>query len=239
MAIDHRPDPTSVDQRTAVVALSVALLIYASIVQLVPGYTALYVPISLVGTGLLLIVARWLRLDRRDLAITPDRVADGLRWGGVIGLVAATGLAVGVAVPALRPLLEDDRVGDIGYGLLAYRMFIRIPLGTALLEEVAFRGVLFGAWQRWAGTRAAIVGSSVVFGLWHVRPAWDLLDENGVSQPVAVELLLVATAVMLTAAAGGFFCWLRTRSRSLVAPFVAHAMINSVATLAAFAAFRL
>jgi membrane protease YdiL (CAAX protease family) len=142
-------------------------------------------------------------------------------------------------VPALRPILEDDRVADIGVGLLAYRALVRIPLGTALLEELAFRGVLFAAWRRRSGTFTAAVGSSLVFGLWHIRPTYDLLAANDVSGGAAVDALAVAAAVVTTAAAGGFFVWLRVRGESLAAPFVAHAGVNALAIVAAFAALRL
>lgn len=241
MAIDHLPDQTAVHARTddlLVVGLSLALLVYSSTVQFVPGYTALYVPIGLAATGLVLLAGLRVGLDRAAIGVEPDRVRDGWRWGGAVGLVAVAALAIGVAVPVFHPLLEDERVGEIGYGLLAYRTLLRIPFGTALLEEVAFRGVLFGAWQRWTGTRAAVVGSSVVFGLWHVRPAAELVEINGLTASAGGVAVLVTAAVAFTAAAGVFFCWLRIRSGSLVAPIVAHAMINSAATVAAFAVFR-
>ena len=241
MAIDHRPDTTLVHSRAddrLVVGLSLALLVFSSTVQFVPGYTALYVPLGLAATGLVLLAGQRAGLDRADIGAEPRRLRNGLRWGGAVGLVAILGLAIAVAVPVFHPLLEDERVGEIGYGLLAYRALLRIPFGTVLLEEVAFRGVLFGAWQRWAGTWAAVVGSSVIFGLWHVRPAAELVEINGLTASAGGVALLVGGAVLFTAGAGAFFCWLRIRSSSLLAPIIAHALINSSATLAAFAVFR-
>ena len=119
-------------------------------------------------------------------------------------------------------------------GLLAYRAAIRIPVGTALLEELAFRGVLLGAWTRIGGQLQAAIGSSIVFGLWHVRPTIELLDANGLAPIGATRLGLVFAAVAATACAGLLFSWLRIRSGSLLAPYIAHAGVNSLALLGAF-----
>ena len=207
---------------------------YSLTVQLVPGYTALYVPISLVAAALVLWAARNAGLDVYDLGLGRPQLMAGVNTGAAVAGLAAIGLAMAVAEPMFHPLLEDERVGDIGLGLLAYRFLIRIPFGTVLLEEVAFRGALLGAWLRLAGPVTASVGSSVVFGLWHIRPALELLEANGLAESTTGEVLGVGLAVAFTAAAGGFFCWLRINSHSLLAPIVAHAGINSFALVAAF-----
>ena len=218
--------------------LSLVLLGYSSIVQLVPGYTALYVPLNLAATAIVLLAAHGAGLGFDDIAARTDRLSGGLRWGFGVGLIVVFGLTIGVAVPAFHPLLQDERVGDIGCGLLAYRTLVRIPFGTVILEEVAFRGVLFGALQRWAGLRAAVIGSSAVFGLWHIRPAVDLVEVNSLAASTLPSGLLVGGAVVVTGAAGILFCWLRIRSGSLLAPIIAHAVINSSATAAAFVVLR-
>ena len=147
---------------------------------------------------------------------------------------AAVVLAVGVAIPALHPLFDDARVADIGPGLLAYRALIRIPLGTAVFEEFAFRGALLGAWAKLTSPVRAAVGSSLVFGLWHVRPTIDVLDANDLATSSVARLSALTAAVVLTAVAGYLFCLLRLRSRSLLAPIIAHAAINSFAIVAAW-----
>ena len=225
----------TISDRRFVGGLSVALLVFSGTVQLVPDYAAVYVPINLTLTALLLGLARRVGLDRSDLGLERDRLSGGLRSGVLVALVAVAALAVAVAIPAFHPLLEDERVGEIGYGLLAYRTLIRVPLGTALLEEAAFRGVLFGAWSRWAGTKSAVIGSSALFGLWHIRPTLELLSANDLAGSGPAQAGAVAGAVVLTAAAGVLFCWLRIRSGSLLAPFVTHVIVNSSAMVAAFA----
>lgn len=217
-----------------VLALGAALVTYSSAAHLIPGFNALYVPLSLAATSLLALVAWKVGLDRADLGLQRTALRSGLSWGLKVAAAAAVALTIVVAIPALHPLFEDERVRGIGPGLLAYRALIRIPLGTALFEEFAFRGVLFGAWARIASRRRAALGSSFVFGVWHIRPAIELLDANELAFSSAARLAVLTAAVLLTTIAGYLFCLLRVHSRSLLAPFIAHAAINSLAIVAAY-----
>lgn len=219
--------------KALVIVLSIGLVAYSSTVQLIPGFNLLYVPLGLVATTALAFVAKTSGLGLNDVGLERDTFRSGLRLGLFVAAVAATCLLVAVAVPPLHPLFEDARVADFGAGLVAYRALIRIPFGTALFEEFAFRGVLFGAWRRWSGTKAAAVGSSIVFGLWHIRPAIDLVNANDLASAASGQAGVVIASVATTAGAGIFFCILRVRSRSLVAPLVAHAAINAFALVAA------
>lgn len=215
-----------------VAVLSVGLLGYSA-AGLSPIW---YVPVNLVVAAAVLATGVRLGLTTGELGLSRDRIRAGLRLGGLVGLGAAGVLAIGALLPWTRPLFDDARTAGIGFGLLAYRGLIRIPLGTALLEEVAFRGVVFAAWRRVHSSAVAAVGSSVVFGLWHVRPAIDLLIENDIAADGWPRVAAVGGAVAGTALAGLGFCWLRLRSGSLVAPFVVHAVVNSFATVLAFVA---
>ncbi len=217
----------------SIVLISILLVAYSSTVHLIPGFNALYVPISLATTALLAVMARRLGLKRSDLALETEHRKAGLTAGAVVALVAAFGLAIATAIPALHPLFRDARLGDIGFGLVLYRALIRIPFGTAILEEFAFRGVLFGIWARISGRWSAAVGSSIVFGMWHIRPALDLLNANETASTTLAQSLLLLGAVLGTVVAGLFFSYLRIRTDSLWAPLIAHASINSLAIVAA------
>jgi membrane protease YdiL (CAAX protease family) len=111
---------------------------------------------------------------------------------------------------------------------------VRIPLGTALLEEVAFRGVLQGAWAREASTASSVAGSSLAFGLWHIGPALELLRINAIAQAPLARAAAVVAAVAATAAGGALFSLVRLRTGGIAGPAFAHAAINAFATLAAF-----
>jgi membrane protease YdiL (CAAX protease family) len=217
-----------------VLALAAGLVAYSSTAQLIPAFNVLYVPLSLVATVALGVVASRVGLEPFDLGLERSTWRTGLLWGAGVAAVAAVSLALAVIVPAFHPLFDDARISGIGPGLLAYRALVRIPLGTALFEEFAFRGVLFGAWAKLASPAQAAAGSSLVFGLWHVRPTIELLDANDLAVSAVARGSVLAAAVLLTAAAGYLFCLLRVRSRSLIAPFVAHAAINSLTIVAAY-----
>jgi len=217
-----------------VLTLSVALVTYSSAAHLIPEFNALYVPLSLAATALLAFVAWKFALGSADLGLERTALRSGFSWGLKVAAVVALALVAAVAIPAFHPLFEDERVTGIGWGLVAYRALLRIPLGTALFEEFAFRGVLFGAWAKIAGPARAAAGSSFVFGVWHVRPAIELLDANGLAISAAARVSAVIVAVVASATAGYLFCLLRIRSGSLLAPFFAHTAINSLAIVAAF-----
>ena len=103
------------------------------------------------------------------------RISAGAKWGGICFGVVAAAYLVALAVPQLRPLITDARVGGLDGGEVAYRVLVRIPLGTVLWEEVAFRGVLLAALARLSSLRVAVAISAGVFGLWHIRPTLGAL----------------------------------------------------------------
>ncbi len=164
-----------------------------------------------------------------DLGLRRERVGAGARLGGVVFAV----IAVGVGLGGLLGLVTDERA-DVSAGAMALRALVVIPLGTVLVEELAFRGVLHGLLVRVTTTRWAIVAGAVLFGLWHVLPAW-----RGGGVDAAADLDRSVTALgtfVATTAAGLGFGWLRVRSDSLVAPVLAHVATNSVTFAVAWAA---
>jgi CAAX protease family protein len=58
-------------------------------------------------------------------------------------------------------------VAESGWAL-AYHACVRIPLGTVVLEEVAFRSVLPALAARRYGISGGVLIASALFGLWHV-----------------------------------------------------------------------
>jgi len=110
-----------------------------------------------------------------------------LRWRW-IGLAAVAGsLSIGVTILALYATGY--------YQLISFRGFGQAPgiLATiwvaAVLEELAFRGILFRILEEGIGTRAALLGSSVIFGVAH-------LANNGVHWVTFFSVTLVS--LMLT-----------------------------------------
>ena len=167
------------------------------------------------------------------------RLREGLRWGGLGSAAVAAGYTIGLTVPAVRPLLEDARVAGADGGEIAYQVLIRIPLGTVLWEETAFRGVLLAALLRVLPPRTAIGTSAAVFGLWHIRPTLSATAANELASGSLGRTAAVLSGCVVTAAAGVLFTGLRIRSGSLLAPVLVHAATNCLGMLAAAAAHRL
>ncbi len=209
------------------------------VVPRLPGDTGSYIAVNLAATAALLGAARASRLSWADLGLSRHRLGAGSRWGGACFALVAAGYAVALAVPGLRPLLTDARQAGLDGGAIAYQVLVRIPLGTVLWEEVAFRGVLFAALTRLVSTQAAAAMSAAVFGIWHVRPTLSALTANDLAGGPVLRATAVALGCVSTGVAGRLFVWLRLRSGSLVAPALLHLATNTLGTLAAAAAHRL
>src|SRR3954447_24828903 len=124
---------------------------------------------TLEGAGLL----AWARLDGltwSQLGLGRDRLGSGCRWaGGAIAVVAGV-YVVGVLLPLTRPAFQDVRY-HLPLPEALRTAFVVIPLGTVLLEELAFRSVLWGMFSRHLRPWQVLVTTSVLFGFWHVIPS--------------------------------------------------------------------
>jgi uncharacterized protein len=183
------------------------------------------------GTALAAAAASGLTAD--DLGLRRDRVAAGLRCGAAPSGALAAGWILLAAVPASRPALADQRITGLTWPEVVYQVTVRIPAGTVLWEEVAFRGVLQAALRRALPRPAALAVTSGVFGLWHVRPTVEALRINQMAASRRATVGSVAATVAGTAAAGLLLSWLRERSGSLAAPVLLHLSANCGAALAA------
>jgi membrane protease YdiL (CAAX protease family) len=215
-----------------VAALVVAVGLRSTVV---PGAAHLW--FNLATAGALGLLARRADLSWEELGLAQRDLAAGLRWGvAALGLVTVV-VVVAALLPGTSAWFEDDRA-EVATGAFLRRALLVIPLGTVLLEELAFRGVLLGLLLRTAGARAAAVGSAVLFGWWHVITAWNSAAQSAALGEAAAStggrLLTVAGTVAATTVAGLVFAWLRLGSRSLLAPVLAHVATNSVTFTAAW-----
>ena len=161
----------------------------------------------------------------------PGRLASALAAATVGGYLA------GAAMPVTRPLLDDKRVTTLDGPGLAYQVAFRIPVGTVLWEEIAFRGVLQAALRRVLSEPAAIAVASGVFGIWHIRPTAAALRVNQLAGD-RLFAARVTAGVAATAAGGALFSWLRARSGSLAAPVLLHLTTNCAGPVVAWTLAR-
>ncbi|HWS35080.1 MAG TPA: CPBP family intramembrane glutamic endopeptidase [Actinoplanes sp.] len=185
--------------------------------------------------GLLVLLGRRAGLTWHDLGLSRRTLLPGLKYAfGAIAVVAVVYM-IGAALPFTRPAFQDVRY-HLHLSAALLTAFVVVPLGTVLLEEVAFRGVLLGLVHRHRGAVWASVVSSVLFGLWHILPSLRLNQANGaVGSTVGTgstgQILAVVAAVAFTALAGLLLCELRRRSGSLLAAVGLHWATNGLGLL--------
>ena len=184
-------------------------------------------------------IARLAGLSWQDLGLGPGTWRPGLRWAaaeiGIVGLV----LAAAAALPLTRQAFRDTRYRlDLGNTLLT--SLVLIPIGTVLVEELAFRGVLWGLLKEVKGTATATIVSSALFGVWHVLPSLGLATNNqaitgAVGTGKSAQTTTVLATVLFTALSGVVFCEVRRRSGSILASAGLHWATNGLAVLASSA----
>ncbi len=230
-AADSAPPPggLALEIGAAAVVLAYGVLI----ARVVPD--ALYVPVNL-GTACLAVAAlRRFHVSWRDLGLARDRMKSGLRLGALTVIPIAIAVAVGLAIPWTREFFRDATILGASTAEAAYTLLLRIPFGTAAAEELIFRGALLGLYLQRHRPWVAVLMSSVVFGLWHVLPTLNSLGTNpgaaATAGSVVLRVAAVAFVVLATGAAGAFFCLLRLRSGSVLAPWLTHTAFNSLGYL--------
>jgi membrane protease YdiL (CAAX protease family) len=198
---------------------------------------------AVLGIATLTGVVWWAGGTRDDVGLGAGTLGRGAVWASaLIGLVALVFL-VGALLPFTRELFSDQRTANLTGGELVVRMFVKVPLGTVLLEEYAFRGVLYGLIRRYRDTTTATIASSLLFGLWHILPSLHLATQKPAltavfgHSPVGAVVADIG-AVLFTSTAGVLFCELRRRSDSLLAPIGLHWATNALGYLSAFVLAR-
>jgi len=217
------------------VTYALALVAYNNVIGAQGWHGRWYTPVNAGAAGASLAIAAASGLTAADLGFGPGRWLPG-RLGSLLAGATAAGWLVAAAVPSARPFLDDKRIAGLDARGVACQTLIRIPVGTVLWEEIAFRGVLQAMLRRVMSEPAAIAVTSGVFGLWHIRPTAGALRVNGLARDRARAVTGVAAGVAATAAGGAAFSWLRARSGRLAAPVALHLAINCGGLAAAWAA---
>lgn len=110
----------------------------------------------------------------------------------------------------------------LNYGGVETAFYILSMLCVGFLEEIIFRGFLFGAMKQ-ENLTAAVIVSSVTFGIGHII---NLINGSG------AELLPNLLQVTYATAAGFMFVMMYYRSKSLVVCILAHGVFNAISVFA-------
>lgn len=184
---------------------------------------------GLIGAGLSLGAGIIFGFDR--IGVTQADAAPALALGLVTVALMSLAGALMLRRPASRSQLADPRLADLNRWEAFAQIFIRIPVFTALIEEVFFRGVLHAALIALYPTELAIWLGAGLFGLWHIGPGVDQAQAS--EKAVTAGAAHTALTVVATTMAGAFLVWLRIETGSIWAPAAVHAGVN--VTMAVFA----
>lgn len=144
-----------------------------------------------------------------------DVLAAIIAWAGY--LIMSIVLTVLAAV--ILPQINLDQSQDIGFGRIVsdwdiVYIFLAIVIAAPIMEELIFRGYLYGTLRRLMPWWAGAVVTGVVFGLVHGQ--WN----------VALDTFALSMIA----------CYLREYTGSIWAGVVLHALKNSIAFLILFVA---
>lgn len=181
------------------------------------------------------------RLDRQPLHALGLHRRDwrgGFLWGSLAGAaMAVPPLAYfGILSRSGRRLAFTELAG-ISHTAFLTRLLLTTPLLVALVEEVAFRGLLQGKLQRAlpARPRWALAISTAAFTLWHVAVNIYTLRESNVLRTGIISLPRALAGGLLGVMAGGLvFGTLFQRTGSLTAPILAHWLVDALMLLALY-----
>jgi membrane protease YdiL (CAAX protease family) len=187
----------------------------------------LRVPAGLAACGLVGWLARRTGVEQRKLGLSKADAPRGVSIGLAVGIPLSAAIVLGAVTRSTRGLYAAQPIAEASPSRALYEAFVRIPMGTALPEEFIFRGALLGALSQDHDFPFAIALSSLVFGLWHLRPALRQSGPQGYRlSSMGHRTLHAAASVAGTSLAGVGFAVLRLRAGSLLAPWLVHAAVN-------------
>jgi hypothetical protein len=198
--------------RTVLIFAAVLAGLVAFIAPFLPGHSQVLAIAALYGAGFAALAVAMLPKGQASLPALAIRRAG---WKPVV-LGALGTIALSVAVSQVGPEVENmKQVADMARapdGLLATLLVLA---GWApLVEELIFRGLIYGWVEgRW-GSRVAVPVSALAFAAAHFDP----------------------TYMILVLPLGFLFSWLRWRTNSLLPSLVSHMVNNGFAVLTAIAA---
>jgi uncharacterized protein len=180
-------------------------------------------------------------LTAADLGLARSDARRGGVYGVAASIITTAVLVIMAVIPATSDLFEDSRA-DVSGPRLLLEIAISILLLTVIPEEFAFRGVLLASGRELWRDRGATLATAALFGIWHISPTLNTMSQNRqldeATSTVGGAILVVVGSVLATFVAGLIFSWLRLRSRSLLAPAIAHLSTNGVALLVAWISLK-
>ncbi len=188
--------------------------------------------LTMVSLGMALLVVLWAtRVDGLSfsaIGLTREGAWEKTVLGFLFGIaLVAPALAFLASPPPGMPDISFATIDDMNRGDLLYQIAFRIPLGTVLIEELAFRGAIQGNLRRYVSVRSAILLSTLIFAFWHLIVNFHTFQLTSVSAVEDVDVVLVLGLFLGVYFGGVVLATLREVSGHLAAPIAAHWVLNS------------
>jgi membrane protease YdiL (CAAX protease family) len=175
--------------------------------------------LALLGTNLL-----WANVERR----TPAELGCGRR--GTIRSLAAGALVGGLASLIIRfffafPLLSRRAVTQpefraLSVGRLVWLIGVQFLIGSAVVEEIVFRGLLHAKLARLLGVGRALLVGSGVFTAWHLVIAWHNVGRSNLPRWTVLPVYALVLAALFCG--GLLFGGLRQATNHLAGSIFSH-----------------
>ena len=230
---------TAATTRRRAAWLAVGLLVVSNVMsnRVLPEWA--YLPWNMAIAGVLILIAHRAGFDFSGVGLAFRSWHRPVGVGLILVACTAIVFAIGLVLPATKDAFIDARVSGTSFGNMLFQVLIRIPLGTVLLEEIAFRGVLptlFGANPALTWRWRPVLASSALFGAWHILPSSALTNGNSaVHEMFGGSMVVVAVlAVASTMLVGVLLCLACYVGRGLKASMLVHWATNSLGFVAAW-----
>ncbi len=209
-----------------------ALLLYGNIVSLSPSdvredFDCAYVSAN-IGLTLLLVywVVRIEGLAFSDIGLTREHALRSATIGGALAALVSIPVIVYFAFPiVVDEPIRYDAVDELSLTSFLVWAFIKQPFGTALFEEVAFRGILQAKMTALFSVRPGIAITSIVFALWHIVINYRTIEETNIADSAVLAALAQAGSLVGLFVGGVFMSLLQHRTHNLAGPIVFHWLV--------------
>jgi membrane protease YdiL (CAAX protease family) len=171
--------------------------------------------------GLMLLWAWVERLRPHELGLTWRGMRRSVVTGAGVAAVGAVPIRTFFSLPLVaRWPVDLTEYRGLGRRRLVWLLCGQFFVGSALFEEVAFRGLLHAKLVRLFGVQPALLLGSAVFTAWHVVIAWHNVRRCNVAPRWLVPFYAGVLAVLF--AAGYAFSWLRQWTGHIGGSVVTH-----------------
>lgn len=212
-------------------------IIYLVVIGLYGIAVSIYIPKKyysysniLIGLGSI-VYGVVLGLSGASMGLSPGNLAkDALLVAGIACVIVVVLFIINL-IPPVHRLFTDAPSKRFTKRGAAHELLFRIPFGTALSEEIIFRGVLLGILLKDTTKLSALFIAAIAFGLWHIIPTLQTVRANDAFKTIIGDgwqhhVFSIVVTVLVTSVAGFVFGWLRILTGSLLVPWALHTLAN-------------